>query len=409
MPSRGIFPGQGAVVNLAGQRPGSMVVRAPAAMRVNFSSAGGGFTGYPGSLMGVIAYIKQVFLDTQHYARVQQAYDANPRGKERPAYDRTVRVVNAALRSERPVLLPGNTAPQMARAIALADEFQLKAVIYGGQEGYAAAPMLAAKKYPVLVSLRWPERQRDADPEAEESLETLRFRDRAPSSPAALQKAGVKFAFYSDGITAPRDILRNTKKAIDAGLPADAALRALTLSAAEIFGVAAQLGSIEPGKIANLVVADGDIFADRTRIKMVFVDGRKFDVREEAPPPAAEGARPAGAVNASGTWSFTVNTPDGPQPATATLTQNPDGSLSGTMDTQFGRANITSGSVSGNRVTFTFPLDLGPGPVDITVSGTVEGNSMRGTVSVTGMDQPLDFAATRPGEIAGGAGNGGAR
>src|SRR5207248_8938456 len=92
--------------------------------------------------------------------------------------------------------------------------------------------------------------------EAKPTLRTLRFRDRAPSTPAALAKAGVKFAFYSGGITAPKDILKAAKKSIDAGLAPDAALRAFTLSPAEIFGVADRLGSIENGKIANLVVTD---------------------------------------------------------------------------------------------------------------------------------------------------------
>src|SRR5260370_1167038 len=80
--------------------------------------------------------------------------------------------------------------------------------------------------------------------------------------------------------TAPKRVLKAAKKSIDAGLAPDAALRALTLTAAEIFGVADRLGSIENGKIANLVVTDGDLFEEKTKIKMVFVDGRRFEVRE---------------------------------------------------------------------------------------------------------------------------------
>src|SRR5258708_26503857 len=126
--------------------------------------------------------------------------------------------------------------------------------------GYEIAPEIAAKKMPVLVDLKWPEPEKDGDPEATPSLRTLRFRDRAPSSPAALGKAGVKFAFYSGGITAPKDILPAVKKSIDAGLSPEAALRALTLSPAEMFGVAEILGSIESGKIANLILAHGHFF-----------------------------------------------------------------------------------------------------------------------------------------------------
>src|SRR5208282_22483 len=90
----------------------------------------------------------------------------------------------------------------------------------------------------------------------------------------------VKFAFYSGGITTPKDIVKAAKKSIDAGLAPEAALRALTLAPAEIFGVADRLGSIEKGKIANLVVTDGDIFEEKTKIKMIFVDGHKFTPHE---------------------------------------------------------------------------------------------------------------------------------
>jgi imidazolonepropionase-like amidohydrolase len=153
-------------------------------------------------------------------------------------------------------------------------------VIYGGQMGYETAGEISAKKLPVLVNAKWPETEKDADPEDRPTLRTLQFRDRAPSAPGALAKANVKFAFYDGGLATPKDVLKAVKKSIDAGLPADAAVRALTLSAAEIFGVADRLGSIEVGKIANLVVTDGDLFEEKTKIKFVFVDGQKFETHE---------------------------------------------------------------------------------------------------------------------------------
>jgi len=397
VPSRGLITGQGSVINLAGERPGRMVVKSPAAVRINFT--GTGVSGFPGSLMGVQAYLKQVFLDTLHYAQAQQIYEANPKGLERPMYDRTVRVMHDVVSRRSPVLLPATTEPQIARALKLGEQIGAPVVVlYGVHEGYAAAPMLAAKKVPVLVSLRWPERDRDADPDAEEPLRVLQFRDRAPSTPAALEKAGVKFAFYSDGIANPRDLLRHVKKAIDAGLRAESALRALTLSAAEILGVADRLGSIEPGKIANLVVADGDLFAERTRIKWVFVDGRRFEVREPERPAAPAGeAHPSGTM--AGRWSIIVNTPGGESiPVTADLTMSPDGSIAGSMTTPFGVAPVTSGSLTGNRFTITVTVTAPEGSGDAVFSGTLEGNRISGTVTFQG--STAEFTGTRPGAAA---------
>jgi hypothetical protein len=281
-PQGGIFPGQGSVIDLAGNRPGDYVVKSAATLQISLRPEG--FFGFPDSLMGVIAYVRQVFDDASWYSQAETVYQSNENKFARLRYDRTEQAVLAALQSKEIVLLPANNSIQMLRGLRLADEWKIRAALYGGQEGYDVAGAIAAAKMPILVSLKWPERPKDADPDVLPSLRELRFRDRAPSTPAAFAKAGVKFAFYSDGLSGPKDIFKNLKKALDAGLAPDAALRAFTLDAADILGVSGRLGTIEPGKIANLVVTEGDIFNEKTKVKHVFVDGRWFEVHEEASP-----------------------------------------------------------------------------------------------------------------------------
>ena len=317
-PKTGLFPGQGAVIDLAGARPGDLVVKPSATVQLTLNPPGG-FFGFPGSLMGAISYIEQVYLDEQQDAEAQRIYGAVARGHERPEYDRVLRALEAAQKAGEPVLIPANTAPQIIRGMWLADRIHSKPFLYGVQQGYAVADALAAKKAVALVNAKWPEKEKDADPEAEEPLRTLRFRDRAPGTPAALEKAGVRFAFYDGGLSGPKDMLKSIKKAIDAGLAPEAALRALTLSAAEIYGVSDRLGSIEAGKIANLVVTDGDLFNEKTKIKFVFVDGKKFEIKEAEKPKEA----PKGDL--TGKWSIPVSGQQGPIQATAELTMSPDG------------------------------------------------------------------------------------
>ncbi len=282
-PEGGIFPGQGSVINLAGSRAGEMVVKPDATLNLSFKPIGDFFS-FPGSLMGVIAYVRQVWDDTGWYQQSEPIYEAHVKGLERPAYDRTERVLANVRERKEIVLLPANTSGEILRGLRLAEEWGIPATLYGGQQGYEVAGILAAKKMPVLVSLKWPEKAKDADPEAEVTLRELRFRDRAPSTPAAFARAGVKFALFSDGLSSPKDIQKNLKRAMDAGLSLEAALRAFTLDAAEILGVSDRLGSIEPGKIANLIVTEGELFKEKTKVKHVFVDGRWFQVHEEAPP-----------------------------------------------------------------------------------------------------------------------------
>src|SRR5712692_10155408 len=374
-PGGGIFPGQAAVLDLAGERAGDLVVKSPVAIPVAFQTAGGRGSGFPSSIMGELAYVHQVWLDTEWSTKAQAAYEKNPRSVARPRYDRTEAALADALEDHALVLIPANNSVQLRRALELVDRWHVNGAIYGGQMAYEVAPEIAAKKLQVLVNLKWPEAEKDADPEDKPSLRTLQFRDRAPSSPAALAKAGVKFALYSGGITVPKDILKAVKKSIDAGLASDAALRALTLSAAEIFGVADRLGSIENGKIANLVVADGDLFDEKTKIKMVFVDGHRFEVREpEKPKDPPKG-------DLSGKWKLSYTTPEGPEESTADLAMDKDGTISGTLASTRGTASIISGYLSGDKFSFTINLVLDQGPTDVTFSGTFDGTSLKGSLS----------------------------
>ncbi|HEX8836520.1 MAG TPA: amidohydrolase family protein [Candidatus Acidoferrum sp.] len=394
-PKGGFFPGQAAVLDLAGDRAGDMVVKTPVAIPVSFQGTSGFGGGFPDSLLGVLSYIHQVWLDTDWSAKAQATYEKNPRGGARPRYDRTEAALAEALEDHALVLVPGNNRVQLRRAIELIERWQVSGGIYGGQMGYEVAPEIAAKKLPLLVDLKWPEAEKDADPEAKPSLRTLQFRDRAPSTPAAFAKAGVKFAFYSGGISAPKDVLKAAKKSMDAGLTLDAALRAFTLTPAEIFGVADRLGSIENGKIANLVVTDGDLFDEKTKIKMVFVDGRRFEVHEPEKPKDP----PKGDI--AGKWKLSYTTPEGAEESIADLTMDKDGSISGSLSSPRGTANIISGNLSGNKFSFTINMVLDQGATDVTFDGTFDGTSLKGSIAVMGMS--LDFTGVKPESAASGA------
>jgi imidazolonepropionase-like amidohydrolase len=390
-PKGGMFPGQAAVLDLGGERAGDLVVKAPVAVPVSLQ-APGGFRSFPGSVMGGIAYVRQVWLDTNWDIQANAVYEKNRRGVERPKYDRSDAALATALGKHAVVLLPANTSLQIRRALRLAEEWKLNAVLYGAQMGYEVAPEIAAKKMPVLVDLKWPEAEKDSDPEATPSLRTLRFRDRAPSSPAALSKAGVKFAFYSGGITAPKDLLPAVKKSIDAGLSPEAALRALTLSPAEIFGVADTLGSIENGKIANLVLADGDLFDKKTKVKIVFVDGRKYEVREVLRPTEP----PKGDL--TGKWKLSFATPQGQEEATADLSMQSDGTLTGSVASDRGTGSVFSGWVSGEKFSFTINIAIEGSSGDVVFTGTFEGTSMKG--SIQAMGYTFEFSGTKPTRMA---------
>lgn len=293
-----VVKGQSALVNVAGpadepqigavgdHRRGLQVVRTPVALHVEFPTNVAG-DGYPVSLMGAIAFVRQSFLDAQHQQAAVQRYERVRTGASRPNYDPSLNALQPALAGRIPVAFQANTAREIQRALDMAAEFKLDAVITGGREADGMAAELKARNARVIYSLDFPTRPRTLAPGADEPVRELRARANAPKVPAALARAGVAFAFASSGLREQREFVRNAARAVKEGLAADAAIRALTIDAARIAGAGDRLGSLEAGKIANVVVTDGDLFEEKTRVRHVFVDGRPVNIEE----PPAEGRR----------------------------------------------------------------------------------------------------------------------
>lgn len=296
-PNRGIVEGLGALVDLAGERGRDMVVAQPIGQQILFRVGGGmGRTGYPSSLMGNIAYVRQLYLDLNQYKEAQQIYAAHPAGNRRPEYDHDLEGLAESPR----ILLPAGEAQQIDRMLRFGQELKVPFVLYGLHEAYRRLDELKQAHVPVLVSLKWPEKPKDADPSDVPDYRDLQMREQAPAVPGMLAKAGVPFALYSDGVDTAPDLKKAVKKAMDAGLSRTDAVRALTLNAAQIYGVADRLGSIEKGKIANLVVTKGDAFGDKTSIQYVFIDGKMFQPSPEAQEGAPRGPGPGGRPTSEG-------------------------------------------------------------------------------------------------------------
>src|SRR5215207_8265772 len=394
-PRGNVFLGQSAVINLAGDTPQQMIVRTPVALYVGLNPIGQG--NYPGSLMGVFSSVRQMLLDARRFREANELYERNPRGLRRPEQDKSLAALLPVLARQMPVVMQADRVREIERALDLAQEFNLNLVINGGLEADRVAARLKAANVPVLLSLNFPRRTAAASPDADpEPLRILRERVEAPKTAGRLAAAGVRFAFQSGGMTTMSDYLANAARAVEAGLPRDEAVRALTLRPAEILGVSNQLGSVEVGKIANLTVTRGDLFARDRRVSHLFIDGRQVELR----PAAAAGAGPA---TASGTWTLNVTlggSGNERQEMSGTLTLQQQGDrLTGSLQGQLGSGTVASGTATGPDINFTVPITL-PAPAsqttDAIFTGTISGNEMRGAVQVVGRG-PGTFTATRAG------------
>ena len=287
-PSGDAIRGQSALINtglpedepqigaLADERKGALVLKTPVALHVTFSEQPAGGNAYPNSLMGVIAFVRQAFVDAQHWSTVQSA------SRVRTIYDPALEALQPALAGRLPVAFEGESAREILRGLDLARSFKLDPIVTNGREADQVVSDLKSANARVIVSLNYPTRPQNLAPDADESLRVLRSRQNAPRTPAALAKAGVPFAFSTSGLSEPRDFIKNAAKAVQNGLSREDALKALTIQAATIAGAAERVGSLEPGKVANVLVTEGDLFDEKMQIKHVFVDGRPVNLEAAA-------------------------------------------------------------------------------------------------------------------------------
>lgn len=377
----GIFNGQSAVINLAGDSVSAMVVKSPFAQHITFTTLRG--FGYPNSLLGTFSALRQMMLDAQRLQEIQKMYDANPKGMKRPDDDKSLEALFPVLNGSMPVVLNANSENEIVRALDLAKEFKLKAIIAGGQEAWKVADRLKAQNVPVLLSLNFPKRTTAASPEADpETLETLRLRADAPKTAGKLANAGVNFAFQT-GSGSTSDFFANASKSVENGLTKDAAIRAMTLNAAQILGLADRLGTIETGKIANLTVVRGDILGKEKTITHVFVDGKLFEQKEPpkrpaGPPSGTPNAQPA-VANVGGNYTISIDIPGQSLTGTMVLTQQ-GAALTGTLQTQLGTSPIKDGKVTAEGFSYSSTVEYGGTTFDIFVKGTVTGNQISGTI-----------------------------
>ncbi len=287
VPSRGIFRGQSAVVGLRPGRLEDQLLRADVAQLIAFEHSSGDERdfGYPVSIMGSVALVRQTLLDARWAREAQQQYAAAGAGVERPETNLSIDILGAVLQPapQTPVWMETDDILGTSRCALLVREFGLRAVLLGNGEEYQLLDAVRAAGVPIVLPLVFPKPPSFADDDEalEVELDLLRHWNAAPANAARLQAAGIDFAFTSNGLEKRSDFRGHVRRAIEAGLPEQAAVAAVTTVPARLLGLEAHLGSIEGGKIANFTITDGDLFAEKTRVLEVWVDGQRFEARDD--------------------------------------------------------------------------------------------------------------------------------
>jgi imidazolonepropionase-like amidohydrolase len=275
-PSGGTIAGQSAVINLWGSTQDAMTVVPTFGLVVNFPriSTFAGFNPLTGPQTvdfneavrqrdRRLEELKKTFKDAENYAKVKEAY-AKDKTLPAPRTDLRMEAMIPYIRGERPIIFTAERERDIRAVVKFVEENKIKGVIVGGQEAWKASDLLVKNNIPVIYTNIYNLPVRDDD-----------AYDYLFETPAKLQKAGVKFAVATgDNGAEVRDLPYHAGLAAAYGLPKEEALKAVTLYPAQILGIADRFGSIETGKTANIVVADGDILEPRTNIKYLFINGR---------------------------------------------------------------------------------------------------------------------------------------
>jgi len=301
VPASGLIRGESALINVAappdqddvsrvaGYRRGAVVIAAPVAEHITFAVGRGGGPGYPEALLGDVAFVRQAFCDAK-WQKDARAWADKHKDQPRPEFDPALDALAPALDRRLPVSFEAGELREILRALAMAKEFNLDPIVTGGIEADEAVSDLKSANAKVILtfpSATAPGGRGGGRGGADTPIRVTRMQQNAPKVPAALEKAGIPYAFSSEGLQTPAEFVRGVARAVrDGGLPPDQALNALTINAARMAGAADRLGTLAKGKIANVILVDGELFAEQPRIRRVFVDGRPVNIDVPAAQPA---------------------------------------------------------------------------------------------------------------------------
>jgi len=368
VPRLGIFRGRTAVVSLGNGTVADRVIREGVAQSATLWRDNEVSRAYPTSGMGALAFLRQTLHDADWHDRAHAAYARNPDGLRRPERNAALAALAPALGNGQPLLFETRSEEELLRALQIGEEFPLSLWLRGSGFEYRLIGELAGLDAPLILPLSFPERPEVDRPEnaLNVSLGDLRHWYLAPENPARLAAAGIEFALTPDGLDDRSVFLANVREAVSRGLDADAALAALTTVPARYLGIERTHGTLERGRAANLVVADGDLFRGEGAVQSVWVDGERFEIGAPA------------AVDPRGEW--TVSSVGERRLEGAITLEGTVSQLRGTFAAPGGDVELRSVSVAGDpaRLQLSFPGEVLGHEGDVRLSATVSANSLSG-------------------------------
>lgn len=393
IPDGGMLPGKAAIMIL-GDGNSTNLIQLNSGLAANFR---GSRNMYPATLAGVMAKFRDVYQNTSLALEHEKMY-ASTSGVKRPQTTPTQVAMAAVVQKQIPVLFTASSDLEIRRALALQKELGFKLVLTGLENYESVIDQIKATGTPVLIKLQVPDDKAVKSQKADGVTEATKAQyervkesyEKALKQASLLEKAGIPFAF-STADAKPGDAMKAIQTMIKNGLSEKAAFAALTTNPASLLGISRVAGTIEKGKMANLIVSTSEIFKEDAQVKHVIVDGNIFtyEVKKKV---AKEEQKSTGNVGTTveGIWEYTSETPAGSSGGEIVLKRE-NGVLGGTIsyDDPAGSGKVTSpiknATLNGKTLSFDFAVSAGGMSLNVTVTGEINGNTMEGSLSVPQM------------------------
>lgn len=330
---------------------------------------------YPQSLMGAAALFRQTLLDAAWQQQARSAWQANP-AQARPQWLDGIEALGPVLAGDQPLVFESRGVLDSLRILDLVGPGYDLVLVGHGEEYKRLGDF--DRKVPHILPLDFPgapdvESADDGDDAVElnrdVSLEALRHWRYAPENPARMVAAGFPVLFTAHGQASPAELFANVARAVERGLDADAALAALTTGPAEWLGIGDRAGRVAPGYMANLVVVEGELFAEKPTISEVWVDGHRFELAKLVPPE----------VDPSGTWNLVMGVAGMDEVQGDLVLTGEPARMKGSLRVMNNSLPLREARVSGKRLNITVDAARLGTSGTITINLDIEGDSARGT------------------------------
>lgn len=378
-----MLPGQSAVVTTGDVTYASQrVFRDGVAQYAQLKGAGGV---YPNTVIAVMSKMRELYRNAELHDAYVGKYDRDPEGKAPPAADPVIEALVSATRSTQPIYYRADGVKDIYRVIELHRELGFDLVLAECKEAYKAMDEVSQLDRPVLISLDMPAKPDDIDSSDVQLVPWQSRRFAAYSEAVAqayvLDSLGIAFSF-SYLKTKPNKVHPTLATMVEAGLPAEALLAALTTTPAELLGLDKVAGTISRGKLAHLVLMDKPLGDPVAKARQVWVGGQTYKIK--AAPPKAKGTADED-LDLIGTWSYNIDIPADPQ--TGTMVFSKDGDSYSVLiydeQDQDDPENVDDINISGSTVTFPLTVDSDGTQLELSFSLDFDGDTYEGTIIIS--------------------------